>query len=452
MLTKIILSLIFSSAIAFAQSSSIHGNLIRIPFEASQINPADTMGSWISYSDSNGYINSDYINIVHTTQSILFEKSKEQDFTSLGLTTLLSLENFVNANSESCGWWMGYYDVPEPYIIYRTVPFRVENGYWLMNGVYNMSFLSDDDSITVLPRNYYGDMLYISGKINNKYLASFRKDSIGPAYDLYLLDLTNSPSFDTANAEKIYFDIPAAPYNIYQISSSLYIAGVDSLPYNGYGIYLFKFENDTFHFIKKVFNALDQSWIYRNGSLYIYEYPDLVKYEYNPSDTTFINRTAIVSDGGITTNDDFTFAVKHSGDSLFFYDVNNSQLVNTIDISGLDHPHGILIDSPYVYIHQTTYVTDIKEVPNRPLDYSLQVYPNPFNPVTNVVYTVPERGMVEIRMYDMLGREVRAIYRGEAEAGDHRITINGTDLSSGVYIIRFTAKNYSDTRKVLLLK
>ncbi len=450
MLTKIIFSLIFSSAIAFAQSSSIHGNLIRIPFDASQINPADTMGDWISYGDVNGYGYSSYINIIHTQQDTLFEKSQVNESTIFGLTTQLSLENFTVDTSSFCGWWRDYYDVPEPYIINKTIPFQVENGMWMMNGVYNLSFISDDDNITIIPWDQ--KFSYISGKINDKYLTSFKKDSIEPVYDLYLLDLTNSPSFDTANAEKIYFDIPAAPYNIYQISSSLYIAGVDSLPYNGYGIYLFKFENDTFHFIKKVFNALDQSWIYRNGSLYIYEYPDLVKYEYNPSDTTFINRTSIVTGGGITTNDDFTFAVKQSGDSLFFYDVNNSQLVNTIDISGLDHPHGILIDSPYVYIHQTTYVTDIKEVPNRPLDYSLQVYPNPFNPVTNVVYTVPERGTVEIRMYDMLGREVRAIYRGEAEAGDHRITINGTDLSSGVYIIRFTAKNYSDTRKVLLLK
>ena len=380
----------------------------------------------------------------------MFEKYKEQDDINFGLTTLLYLEDITADTSASCGWWPGYYDVPEPYIIYKTIPRRVENGIWLMNGVYNTSFVSDEGDITVLP--WDNRFYYISGKINDKYLTAFKKDFIEPSYDLYLLDLSNSPSYDTTNAEKVYFDYPAAPYEVYPVSDSLYIAGVDSLPYEGYGVYLFRLENDTFHKIKKVPGYMDQYWTYRDGVLYSYESPDLVRYDYNPADTSFINRTVIIPGGGIQINDDFTFAVKQVGDSLFLYNLTMGQLINTVDISSLSYPHGVLIDSPYVYIHQTTYYTDIKGEPNKILSYKLQVYPNPFNPVANIVYTLPERAVAEIRMYDVLGREVREIFSGEAEAGTHTQVIDGSSLSSGVYFIRFTSKNYADTKKVLLLK
>jgi hypothetical protein len=314
-----------------------------------------------------------------------------------------------------------------------------------------MSFVSNADEITILPQ-WNNRFYYISGKINDRYLTVFKKDSIEPVYDLYLLDLSNSPDFDTTNAEKVYFDFPAAPYEIYHISDSLYIAGVDSLPYGGYRIYLLNFDGETFHFIDKITGSLYHDWIYRNGYLYAYEYPDLVRYSFNPADTSFVNRTVIITGGGITTNDDFTFATKILGDTLFIYNIGMGQLINTVDISSLNHPEEILIDSPYVYIHQTTYVTDVTEEPNKVLSYKLQVYPNPFNPVTNIVYTLPERAMAEVKMYDVLGREVKEIFNGEAEAGEHTQLIDGRSLSSGVYFIRFTAAKYADTKKVLLLK
>ena len=450
MFKRIILLIVLSTVLISAQNTTTYGNLIRIPFDASQINPADTMGNWVSYSDSYLSINSRYSNIIHTLQNTYFMKHETHDYVFTGLTTDLYLENFVNATSETCGGWMGYYDVPEPYVIYNTVPFRVDNGTWLMNGVYNMSFISNDDDVTVLPWDHR--LVYISGKINNKYLTVFRKDTLNPAYDFYLLDLSNSPAYDTTNGEKIYFDIPVAPYEIIHLDNSLYIAGVESLPYQEYGIYLFQLENNTFHFVKQFFNTFDQSWTYRDGFLYLYDYPDLVKYEYNPADTSFINETVIVAGGGLTINDDFTFTAQFSGDSLLVYNINTGQLINTIDISSLWNPREALIDSPYVYLHQTTMVTDVKEESQLPSSYNLQVYPNPFNPSTNVIYTLPQRGNVRIKLFDMLGREVKNLYDGESEAGNHNLLINASDLASGIYFIRLETGNYFKTQKILLLK
>jgi len=105
-----------------------------------------------------------------------------------------------------------------------------------------------------------------------------------------------------------------------------------------------------------------------------------------------------------------------------------------------------------VYIHQTTLITDVKENPGIPVKYNLQVYPNPFNPATNVLYTLPHRSRVEIRLIDLLGREVRDIYSGDAEAGSHSILLNAGDLASGIYFISLRTGDYFKVQKILLLK
>ena len=448
MLTRIILGLLLTSTVLFAQSSTTHGNLIRIPFDAAQINPADTVGSWINRSINNGYFLTGYSNIIHTQQDTLFEKRQEQDDPLFGMSTRLYLENPTADTSAPSGCWQGYYDVPEPYIIPITIPFRVENGAWLMNGVYNTSFISDEGEITILPSE--NRFYYISGKINDKYLTVFKKDLIEPTYDLYLLDLSGSPSFDTTNGEKVYFDFPAAPYKMKNINGSLYLAGIDSLPEMYPRLCLFDLQGNTFHYIKTIVDG-SVKWEFRNNHLFYYDGTHLIRYDYNPADSSFINKTPIAA-GVVFSNDNFTISVQMLPDSIYIYDNDNGQLINSISIENLIIPHRFIIDSPYVYIHQTTYLTDVKDEPNKLLSYKLKVYPNPFNPATNVVYTLPERAMAEIRMYDILGREVREIFSGEAEAGTHTQVIDGNNLSSGVYFIRFTSQNYADTKKVLLLK
>lgn len=454
MLNKIVLFFVFSSALLTAQYSAIHGNLIRIPFDAVQINPADTMGSWVDSYSIDLSVHSGYTGTVHSPQHIYFMKYLMQDYATLGLTTQLYLEDFDNQTSDSYGWWMGYYDVPEPYIIYGTIPFRIDNGSWLMDGVYNMAFVSDDDNITILPHEYPGGMTYISGKINDKYLTVFRTENSPYSYNFYLLDLSDSPYFDTTNAERIYFDSPVAPYKLIHLENSLYIAGVDSLPDGYSGIVLYNLENNTFHFIKSFFYTPDEYWYYRNGSLFLEHYLSLSKYEYNPADTSFINETVIVSGGGINVNRDFSITAQLGGNILLIYNNNTAQLINTIDLSGLQDPgaSGIIIDSPYVYLSQVTGMTDVKDKPVKPLSYDLQIYPNPFNPSANIEYTIPERAVVHIRLFDVLGREVREIFGGESAAGTHQIKINGKDLSAGVYLVNFASEKYNVTKKVVLLK
>jgi hypothetical protein len=88
-----------------------------------------------------------------------------------------------------------------------------------------------------------------------------------------------------------------------------------------------------------------------------------------------------------------------------------------------------------------------------PTQYALgQNFPNPFNPTTVVRYDVPENSSVKLVVYDILGRQVRVLVNEPEVPGSYDVRFDGTNLASGVYIIRMTAGNYIETRKMLLTK
>ena len=88
-----------------------------------------------------------------------------------------------------------------------------------------------------------------------------------------------------------------------------------------------------------------------------------------------------------------------------------------------------------------------------PDDFVLyQNYPNPFNPVTTIRFEIPYTQKVELAIFDMLGREVKRLYNGEAPAGVLAIDFNAQGLASGVYVYRLKTENFIDSKKLILLK
>ena len=93
-----------------------------------------------------------------------------------------------------------------------------------------------------------------------------------------------------------------------------------------------------------------------------------------------------------------------------------------------------------------------------PTSYELcQNYPNPFNPVTKIDYALPFDGKVSIKVYDMLGREMKKIVDENQKAGYYTSELNGMELSSGVYFYRIivnavNGKNFIMTKKMIQLK
>ena len=93
-----------------------------------------------------------------------------------------------------------------------------------------------------------------------------------------------------------------------------------------------------------------------------------------------------------------------------------------------------------------------------PSKYSLsQNYPNPFNPVTKIKFSVPLvngeiNRMVQLKIYDIMGREVQTLVNESLQPGTYEVTFNGLNLNSGVYFYRITSENFSETKSMLLIK
>ena len=102
----------------------------------------------------------------------------------------------------------------------------------------------------------------------------------------------------------------------------------------------------------------------------------------------------------------------------------------------------------------TTGVDPSKKTPKNSL---VAVYPNPFNPVTTIVFSIPELTRVRLVVFDMVGRVVATIVDRQFEAGRYSVpwngeNVNGTGLSSGVYVLRLEAGDFVATHKLVLLR
>ncbi len=88
---------------------------------------------------------------------------------------------------------------------------------------------------------------------------------------------------------------------------------------------------------------------------------------------------------------------------------------------------------------------------------SLSIYPNPFNPETNIDYSVKEEASVEIYVYNMKGQKVKNLVNKSVSAGDHSVvwhgdSDSGSSVSSGVYFVKMITGNNIETRKIVLMK
>jgi hypothetical protein len=95
------------------------------------------------------------------------------------------------------------------------------------------------------------------------------------------------------------------------------------------------------------------------------------------------------------------------------------------------------------------------ELPN---EFALaQNYPNPFNPSTTISFSLPAPGQVSLEVFNVLGQKVRTLVDGDMTAGVHTVEWDGKNsagagVSSGVYFYRIAADNFSDTKKMMMLK
>jgi hypothetical protein len=87
-----------------------------------------------------------------------------------------------------------------------------------------------------------------------------------------------------------------------------------------------------------------------------------------------------------------------------------------------------------------------------PTFHLVQNYPNPFNSTTEISFSLLRTGNVTLKVYDVLGRELRTLVDGRLMAGEHQVMWDATGLPSGVYLCPLEAGGMAQTRKMVLLK
>lgn len=128
------------------------------------------------------------------------------------------------------------------------------------------------------------------------------------------------------------------------------------------------------------------------------------------------------------------------------------------DLVFTDNKHGwLLCDQGNLY--KTSNGDKITSVENeqsiKPSSFTLyQNYPNPFNSISKIKYEIANKSHVTLKVYDLLGRVVTTLVNEEKPAGIYEVTFNSElyNLTSGVYFYRLTSRNFSETKKLILLR
>lgn len=117
-----------------------------------------------------------------------------------------------------------------------------------------------------------------------------------------------------------------------------------------------------------------------------------------------------------------------------------------------------LVSNPSQFIEQsfgaaTSGFIGIQQISSIVKEFKLsQNYPNPFNPQTNIRFSIPKGSDVKISVFDAVGRVVALLANGRFEAGTYNIDFNASSLSSGIYFYSISTSEFTDTKKMMLIK
>lgn len=99
------------------------------------------------------------------------------------------------------------------------------------------------------------------------------------------------------------------------------------------------------------------------------------------------------------------------------------------------------------------YVSDVNDNITFVNEYKLdQNYPNPFNPITTIQYNIPREGFVQIKVFNILGQEVKTLVNMNQSPGNYKVIFDASSLSSGVYLYQINVNDYQMTKKMILMK
>ncbi|MBK8983392.1 MAG: T9SS type A sorting domain-containing protein [Ignavibacteria bacterium] len=159
--------------------------------------------------------------------------------------------------------------------------------------------------------------------------------------------------------------------------------------------------------------------------------------------------------------------VKISNDGVNFSDYSTGiSLADKLKISALNY--SVTVDRELDYLYAGTFLNTqsgakvysrqisvgINQISSEIPDKFLleQNYPNPFNPETNINFTIKEKSLVKITVFDALGKELDQLVNEKLNPGTYQTNFNGSGYNSGIYFYSLTTDKYTETKKMILLK
>ena len=179
--------------------------------------------------------------------------------------------------------------------------------------------------------------------------------------------------------------------------------------------------------------------------------------KWNRSDSALSGNyiSSLVSTGSTFFAGTYTGGVFASSNNGVSWTSINDGLTDLSAISLVIHNSNLFAaTSSGVWRRPLSEITSVQPVKRAlPTSYNLaQNYPDPFNPSTKIMYSVPATGLVTLKVYNILGQEVATLFSGIRNAGNYEATFDGSKLASGVYFYRLQAGNHMLVKKMLMLK
>jgi len=156
--------------------------------------------------------------------------------------------------------------------------------------------------------------------------------------------------------------------------------------------------------------------------------------------------------------DSLLYCINGKGDSLIFRNQFSDRVyaVNVMPSIDGNDSYELLAgtrDSKVICLSGGADVITVTKTEKLPTDFTLlQNYPNPFNPSTKIEFQIPVSRLVNLKVYDVLGREVKTLIIEEMQPGNYTIDFDASGLSSGIYFYSLNAGDFVSTKKMILLK
>ncbi len=320
-------------------------------------------------------------------------------------------------------FYNNYFYLEQPYTVWQddNPEFVTFNGYQppgsspeLFDGITSDIIYFDIDAGSTLPPGTYYDTIYaaVENAVNNPLIQPFELTVL--AGDTMWIDLADELP------EGAYVELDGAHYYVYLGDIDINSTRLDTMYFS--------------------VNYSGASTAY-DIDIYLKEYlPDTSAYDFITVDP----RAGYTNDTICVIMDWANHNITSVGNYVRWYKVDVPEAVNTFRV--LDFRFSIMEGG-----------AASSGSGNSEVVYNISNQPNPFNPQTNIKFSLAKDEFVSLEIYNILGQNVKTLVEGQLSAGEHLITWDGTDsyghrVGSGIYFYRITAGDYLKTRKMVLMR